>query len=87
MSDTKKLYKNFVTKLNKVIEEGETVVIGEGEDAKTIHKEASAAFFSVARQFLKDIGENGVDSKSSIADKMKALSLPFTQSGEDRAPH
>jgi len=83
MADTKKLFESVVLKLNKIIEDGETVLDKEGQ---AIRQEAAPAYFAQAVNLLKMVGETGKSDKPSIKAQIKELALPFAevQTGTER---
>lgn len=83
MSDTKKLFKNVVTKLNEIIEKGEEVVTESGE---VIRKEAAPAYFAQALNLLKHVGETGADARPTIKQQLKELALPFSSPDDTDLP-
>lgn len=76
---SKRLLSTMVTKLQDVIENGETMVI----DEKEVKRPASPAYFSAATNLLKLIGEDGADDAPTLASRLKELSLPFKAEGDD----
>jgi len=90
--DLGKLHGAVARGLTDIVTDGETVVVGKGEDAKAVKIAASAAYYAAAITLLKNnnitAGKGNAalnELKQALAAKQRAKTPAFTQKSLEEA--